>query len=141
MLNLVGLAEAVNAKSTPLAAFWDAKSTGEVIGQSDLPSTFADKYRQPAVGIRRTTLNLMLKKMLLDLDVEVREGWELIDIKETDESVTAIFDGGRSVTGSFLIGCDGIKAASRRSLLRNRGQAEDIPVYTGLTQVSSNRYF
>lgn len=79
----------------------------------------------------------MLKQMLLDLDVEVREGWELIDIKEGEDSVTAFFDGGRSVTGSFLIGCDGIKAASRTTLLKNQGISEGLPVYTGLTQVSS----
>lgn len=124
------------AESTPLQALWDASATGEVLGQSDVPSTFAEKYHQPATGIRRTTLNLMLKKMLLDLGVEVREGWELIDIKENEDSVTAFFDGGRSVTGSFLIGCDGIKAASRTTLLKNQGISEGLPVYTGLTQVS-----
>ena len=135
VLNLVGLADVVKAESSVLEALCDATANGEVLGQSGLPSTWAKKYHQPATGIRRTTLNLMLKQMLLNMDVEVREGWELVDIEETDESVTAIFDGGRSVTGSFLIGCDGIKAASRKALLKGQGLSEGLPVYTGLTQV------
>ena len=144
VLNLVGLTDAVISETTPLEAFRDSNAAGILLGQSDVPSTFAAKYHQPAAGIRRTTLNLMLKKMLLDLDVEVREGWELVDIQEDDDSVTAFFDGGRSVKGSFLVGCDGIKAASRTTLLKNQGISEGLPVYTGLTQVScasSHRFF
>uniref|UniRef100_A0A0B7K6L6 FAD-binding domain-containing protein n=1 Tax=Bionectria ochroleuca TaxID=29856 RepID=A0A0B7K6L6_BIOOC len=136
VLNLVGLADTLKAESTPLQELWDASETGEVLGQSDLPSTFGDRYSQPAVGVRRTTVNLKLKNMLLDIGVDVREGWELVDIQENEDSVTAFFDGGRSVTGSFLVGCDGIKAASRSILLRNQGIAQGAPVYTGLTQTA-----
>ncbi|CAI6013759.1 unnamed protein product [Clonostachys chloroleuca] len=136
VLNLVGLADTLKAESTPLQELWDASDTGEVLGQSDLPKTFGDRYSQPAVGVRRTTVNLKLKNMLLDIGVDVREGWELVDIQENEDSVTAFFDGGRSVTGSFLIGCDGIRAASRSILLRNQGIAQGAPVYTGLTQTA-----
>lgn len=138
VLNLVGLADTLKAESTPLQELWDASETGEVLGQSDLPKTFGDRYSQPAVGVRRTTVNLKLKNMLLDIGVDVREGWELVDVQENEDSVTAFFDGGRSVTGSFLIGCDGIRAASRSILLRNQGIAQGAPVYTGLTQVHPN---
>ncbi|KAH8808704.1 monooxygenase FAD-binding protein [Xylogone sp. PMI_703] len=136
VLDLIGLADNVKSESNPLKRIWDGKSTGETLGQSDIPSIFPEKYRQPAAGIRRTTLNLMMKKMLLDQGVEVREGWELIDIEESKESVTAIFNGNRSVTGSFLVGCDGIKAASRRILLKNQGIIEGAPIYAGLVQTA-----
>jgi salicylate hydroxylase len=135
VLDLVGLADAIKAESTPLTGLWEGRWTGESLGQSDIPATFADKYLQPAVGIRRTTFNLMLKKMLLNLGFEVREGWQLIDINEGEDSVTATFNGGRSVTGSFLIGCDGIKGVSRKILLQQQGICEGLPSYTGLTQV------
>lgn len=78
----------------------------------------------------------MLKKTLLDRDIEVREGWELLDIEEKKDSVTAYFNHERVVTASFLIGCDGIKSASRSALLRSKGIAEGLPSYTGLTQVT-----
>jgi salicylate hydroxylase len=136
VLDLVGVAKKVNTESTPIERFIDATAGGKPLGSSDLPSTFKDKYRQPLAGIRRTSINLMLKSALLTQDVDVREGWELLDIKEDEDSVTAYFNGGRSVTGSFLIGCDGIKSASRTTLLRMKGISEGSPSYTGLTQVS-----
>ncbi|KAF5681268.1 monooxygenase FAD-binding protein [Fusarium heterosporum] len=136
VLNLVGLADKLIAESTPLEELWDASQKGEVFGRSDLPSTFGDQYHQPAVGVRRTTVNLKLKEMLIDIGVDVREGWELTDIQENENSVKAFFNGGRSVTGSFLIGCDGIKSASRRILLKNQGIPQGAPVYTGLTQTA-----
>ena len=134
VLDLVGLADAVTTESTPIEAFRDARYDGELLGESDLPSTFSDKYRQPAAGIKRTWLNLALKQMLGELDVDFREGWELVDVREDDQSVTAVFNGGREVKGSFLIGCDGIKSATRAALLKMKGKEERPPTYTGLTQ-------
>lgn len=119
----------------PIQRFIDSNAEGKILGSSNLPSIFKDKYSQPLAGIKRTSINLMLKNTLLDQHIDVREGWELLDIKEEEDSVTAYFNGGRSVTGSFLIGCDGIKSASRRALLQVKGITEGPPTYTGLTQV------
>lgn len=90
------------------------------------------------MGVKRTDLNFKLKDMLTDLKVDVREGWELEDIEETEDTVTAHFNGGRCVSGSFLIGCDGIKAASRKILLEKQGLSEGQPLFSGLTQVRQN---
>ncbi|KAF2659758.1 monooxygenase FAD-binding protein [Lophiostoma macrostomum CBS 122681] len=136
VLNLIGVADDFTTESTPITTLWDAKATGEILGQSNLPSTFTSKYGQPAAGIRRTSANLKLKQLLLDSDIEVREGWQLTDISESDSSVKASFKNGQSVTGSFLIGCDGIKATSRSILLKNQGQTESAADYTGLTQTA-----
>jgi salicylate hydroxylase len=132
---MIGVADAIKAESAPLLALWDAKASGEILGQSDLPATFAEKYQQPATGIKRTSLNLLLKNKVLEAGIEVREGWGLVDIQEHADSVTATFSNGESVTGSFLIGCDGIKSASRVILQKQRGVKEGAPSYTGLTQV------
>lgn len=133
---MIGLAEEVAKESLPLTGFWDGVSSGETLGHSRLPAAFTAKYGQPAAGIKRTSINLMLKKRLLDMDVELREGWKLESIQENEDSVTAIFDGGRTVTGSFLIGCDGIKAASRRIMLEMQGIHMGMPTFTGLAQVA-----
>lgn len=132
---MIGLADAIKAESLPLTTLWDAKASGQILGQSNLPSTFAEKYRQPATGIRRTTLNLLLKKRVLEEGIEVREGWGLVDIHEHQDSVTATFSNGEAVTGSFLVGCDGIKSASRAILQKQNGVEEGAPSFTGLTQV------
>ncbi|KAH0494491.1 hypothetical protein TgHK011_001108 [Trichoderma gracile] len=123
VFDLIGVADAIKAESLPLTTLWDAKASGEVLGESNLPSTFVNNYRQPATGIRRTTLNLLLKNKVLEEGIEVREGWALVDIQENEDSVTATFSNGQSVTGSFLVGCDGIKSASRAILQKHRGTA------------------
>ncbi|KAF3069286.1 3-hydroxybenzoate 6-hydroxylase 1 [Trichoderma lentiforme] len=136
VFNLIGVADAIKAESLPLTALWDAKASGEILGQSSLASTFAEKYQQPATGIRRTVLNLLLKNKVLEEGIEVREGWGLIDIQEHKDSVTATFSNGESVTGSFLVGCDGIKSASRALLQKQKGVEEGAPSFTGLTQTA-----
>jgi salicylate hydroxylase len=140
VLQLVGVAEKLMAESPSITNYHDTTATDKVLGDSDLPKSFKDKYHQPLMGIKRTTINMMLKNSLHDLEVDVREGWELLNIKEEEDSVTAYFNEGRSVTGSFLIGCDGIKSATRESLLRMHGIKEEPPSYTGLTQVSNSAH-
>ncbi|OGM43957.1 hypothetical protein ABOM_007996 [Aspergillus bombycis] len=136
VLNLIGLADEVAKESLPLTGFWDGVSSGETLGHSGLPAAFRATYGQPAAGIKRTSISLMLKKRLREMDIELREGWKLEAIQENEDSVTAIFDGGRTVTGSFLIGCDGIKAASRRVMQEMQGIRTGLPTFTGLAQVA-----
>ncbi|KAJ9602757.1 hypothetical protein H2200_012537 [Cladophialophora chaetospira] len=136
VLNLVGIAAEIENDTQPLEGYLDCTPDGEVLGFSDLPKSFKQRYGQHAMGVKRTGLNLKLKNMLLDMGVDVREGWEMEDIEESQVSVTAHFKGGRSVTGAFLIGGDGIKAASRKILLRKQGSAEGLPPFSGLTQTA-----
>jgi salicylate hydroxylase len=135
VLNLVGVAAELEKELLPLEGFLDRTSNGDVLGFSDLPKSFKRKYGQHAMGVKRTILNLKLKEMLIDMGVEVREGWELEDLEEGEDSVTASFKGGRKATGAFLIGGDGIKAASRKILLQKQGLTEGLPPFSGLTQV------
>jgi len=137
VLDLVGVTGELERESQPLEGLLDYTSDGEQLGFSNVPSDFKGKYGQNAMGVKRTSLNIKLKNMLIDMNVDLREGWELEDIEETEYGVTAHFKGGRVVQGSFLIGCDGIKAASRRILLRKQGIGEELPPFTGLTQVWS----
>ncbi|TWU79235.1 hypothetical protein ED733_009007 [Metarhizium rileyi] len=135
VLQLIGVAEHVSAESTPVQSLVESTSRGELLGSSDLPGSFRGKYGQPLAGIKRSSVNLTLKNTLLRRSIELREGWELSGIIEEQDSVTAYFSGDRSVTGSFLIGCDGIKSVTRRVLLEAKGITEGPPLYTGLTQV------
>lgn len=132
----MGVTAEIEKECEPLQGFLDVTPDGEVLGFSDLPKSFKIKYGQQAMGVKRTDLNLKLKTMLIEMGVEVREGWELEDTEEDESSVTAHFKGGRSVSGAFLIGGDGIKAASRKILLQKQGLVEGLPPFSGLTQVS-----
>ncbi|KAI0138358.1 hypothetical protein BJ166DRAFT_184144 [Pestalotiopsis sp. NC0098] len=136
VLNMVGLADDIYASSFPLQTFENFSASGEPLGSSTLPSTFQERYGQRAVGVKRTWLNLTLKNRMLASGIELREGWELSSIEEDAHSVTATFTNGEKVQGLFLIGCDGIKAASRIALLKRKMVEQPTPNFTGLTQTS-----
>ncbi|RVX67761.1 hypothetical protein B0A52_07884 [Exophiala mesophila] len=136
VLSLVGVTSDLEKDSIDLFGFLELSSDGEELGFSTLPTTFREKYGEASLGVKRTDINLKLKDMIIKQGIDVREGWELEDIQENESSVTAFFKDKGPVTGSFLIGCDGIKAASRRLLLAQKGLTEGLPDFLGMTQTA-----
>ncbi|KAK8054741.1 hypothetical protein PG994_009808 [Apiospora phragmitis] len=114
----------------------DYRAGGEELGCSDIPSNSKTLYKKPAVGVKRTLLASWLRDMVKDNGIELREGWSLESIDEMDHDVTAHFAGGRSETGAFLVGCDLLRATSRRLLLGKQGISDGLPSFTGLAQTS-----
>ena len=137
VLSKVGLADFVTSSAPHLTQFCDRASYGDDLGISDLPQTFAEKYGFPGCGVKRTALNLKLKEGLAAAGIPVYEGWKLKEVIERERGVVAVSEDGREVEGSFLIGCDGIKAVSRSLVLREQGVKEEKAEYTGLTQAGS----
>ena len=138
VLALVDLADKLSNSTHHLAEFRDQTSSGSILGVSDVPCTFRDRYGRPAAGVKRAALNLQLKQSLADNDIELHEGWKLIGIRESDDEIIADFDGGRSMRGAFLVGCDGIKSASREAMMKIKGISEGVPSFTGLSQVGTH---
>jgi salicylate hydroxylase len=138
VLNLIGpLPDRLLQNGPAVLELCDYKAFGEVLGRSDIPTEFAERYGQPAVGVKRTLITSWLREVAIENGIEVREGWKLEQIQETDDSVTAVFEGGKSESGCFLVGCDGLKAATRRLLLARGGIKDGEPSFTGLTQVGT----
>lgn len=135
-MSLLDIDKNVAEPSTQLEEFSDRKFSGENLGLSDLPSKFKQKYGQPASGVKRTALNLALKDALRAANILVYEGWKLNDIVEGEDYVTAVSESNERVHGSFLIGCDGIKAVTRSIILKEHGAEEKEASYTGLTQTA-----
>lgn len=136
VLSLLDIGKSVTESATQLQEFCDRSSSGDNLAASDLPSTFKQKYGQPACGVKRKTLNLALKDALKAENISVYEGWKLKDIIEDEDGVTAVSESNETVYGSFLIGCDGIKAISRLVVLKKHGVDEEDASYTGLTQTA-----
>ncbi|KAH8777358.1 hypothetical protein F5883DRAFT_517743 [Diaporthe sp. PMI_573] len=137
VLNLVGsLPDRLLQNGPAVLELCDYKASGEVLGRSDIPTEFAERYGQPAVGVKRTLITSWLREVAIENGIEVRDGWKLEQIQETDDSVTAVFEGGKSESGCFLVGCDGLKAATRRLLLARSGVEDGEPSFTGLTQIA-----
>jgi salicylate hydroxylase len=133
---LVNIDKQVTTGTPHLSELRDQTSTGKTLGVSDFPLRCVELYGQPATGVKRTALNLALKEALITNGIPIHEGWKLKDIEEDGDIVVAISEDGQKVEGSFLIGCDGIKAASRALLLGRKRVTEGAAKYTGLTQVS-----
>ncbi|KAF7940140.1 uncharacterized protein EAE98_000267 [Botrytis deweyae] len=136
VLNLVGLATTVTDNAPWGEYSWDKTHTGEVLGGGDLLRSLKEIYGQPACGTKRSTFNLALEKAVVDAGIEFHSGWKLAKIEESETSVAAISEAGERIEGSFLIGCDGIKAASREILLKRKGYNEPEATYTGLIQTN-----
>lgn len=135
VFSLVGMDSTISATAPHLGELCDQSYTGQTIGVSYIPQKWTQQYSQPAAGIKRTALNLALKEALIENDIAVHEGWKLKSIEQTETSVTAISEDGQRIEGSFLVGCDGIKAVSRNILLASNGVKEQSATYTGLIQV------
>ncbi|TGO70033.1 hypothetical protein BOTNAR_0004g00180 [Botryotinia narcissicola] len=134
VLNLVGLATTVTDHGPWVKYSWDKTHTGEVLGGGNFLKSLKETYGQPACGTKRSMFNLALEKAITDAGIEFHSGWKLAKIEESETSVVAISEAGERIEGSFLIGCDGIKAASREILLKRKGYNEPEATYTGLIQ-------
>ncbi|PWY93068.1 FAD/NAD(P)-binding domain-containing protein [Aspergillus sclerotioniger CBS 115572] len=139
ILNLITPTTTLLSTRNPLTTLWHGTASGDTtLGESNLPSTYTERYTQPAMGIKRTELNLHLKELLVENGIPLYEGYNLCNFDEDEElkTVMAYFTNGERVTGSFLVGCDGIKSSTRRILLSRQGVSEGDPVFTGLLQVA-----
>ncbi|KAM3085246.1 hypothetical protein ACMFMG_003675 [Clarireedia jacksonii] len=134
VLSLVDLAEPVTNFSPHIEATLNKTYMGELLGESDFLGRAKGRYGQPACGVKRSKFNLDLKQAVLDAGIELHEGWKLDAIEETEHSVIAISEDGQKVEGSFLVGCDGIRAMSRSILLKRKSVEEPEASYTGLIQ-------
>ncbi|KAG4027425.1 hypothetical protein MFRU_030g00610 [Monilinia fructicola] len=136
VLHLVGLAAAVTNHAPWVTQSWDKTHTGEVLGGGEFLGTLKETYGEPACGTKRSSFNLSLEKAVVDAGIEFHPGWKLANIEESEKGVVAVSEGGQRIEGSFLIGCDGIKAASRDILLKRKGYDEPEATYTGLVQTN-----
>ncbi|KAJ0351019.1 hypothetical protein COL154_013084 [Colletotrichum chrysophilum] len=91
VLNLIGpVPDRLLQNGPPVLELCDYKASGEVLGRSDVPTEFAKRYEQPAVGVKRTLVTEWLRELAVESGVEVREGWKLEQIQEGEDSTAGI---------------------------------------------------
>ncbi|WP_251399703.1 FAD-dependent monooxygenase [Metabacillus litoralis] len=69
------------------------------------------------VGILRANLHHILASNLKQ--TEIKKGYRLVDLKETNEEVIARFENGHEQAGDLLLGADGIYSAVRNKIFPN----------------------
>ena len=102
----------------------------QILTRSGAPGRINDQFGLGLRGVSRTKFHQVLIDEAERQGIQIHWDHKLIDIRQTDVDVTAIFQNGKAVTGSFAVGCDGLHSGSRVALF---GQEE--ATFTGLTQV------
>ncbi|MVM30262.1 monooxygenase [Spirosoma sp. HMF4905] len=99
------------------------KSIGEIdnANQNEL-------YGAETVQLKRGLLNKAIREVAIAKGINIELGKKLTAITQDEKSATAFFDDGTNVTADFIIGCDGIHSAARKSLFPNGPKLS----YTGL---------
>ncbi|VDB86562.1 unnamed protein product [Peniophora sp. CBMAI 1063] len=100
-----------------------------LLGRNDVPSVFSEQYGNPMLGVRRTTLHAGLIAACEKYGVDVKWDHQCTGFEQHEHSVTVAFANGKTATGSFVVGCDGLHSAVRVGLF-----GKETASYTGLTQ-------
>lgn len=109
----IGADRAILARGTPAAGFAFLNARGKQIGMIDGLGDEA-RYGAPLVMVRRGELHSVLVGAAIDAGVAVRFGASLAALDRSDpRSVTARFHDGSEETADLVIGCDGIRSATR----------------------------
>jgi 2-polyprenyl-6-methoxyphenol hydroxylase-like FAD-dependent oxidoreductase len=112
-LDCMGLLDEVYQHSKILTESALLTSTGKTLSMIPLKN-LATIYGTHTVAILRATLHHLLVSQLQHTQIKL--GYKLIGVKETNEEVIASFENGHEETGVLLIGADGIHSKVRNLL-------------------------
>jgi 2-polyprenyl-6-methoxyphenol hydroxylase-like FAD-dependent oxidoreductase len=108
----IGLADEMIRRGSVAEAFEFYSQSGVRLGAVN--RNMAQRFGQPAVNMRRATLNEAIIDRAWCENVELAFEKQLVSIEDrADQQVVAHFDDGTSAEGDFLIGADGVHSAVR----------------------------
>eukprot|EP01132_Coremiostelium_polycephalum_P009196 gene9196-11271_t len=128
VLNTINCTDLVLNNGITIKKFALYNSNGDLIINS-IVEHVAKRYGWPMVGIRRSLFQKLLNERAKSRGIPIHYGKKLVDIKQYETRVEAIFADGTSYKGSFLVGCDGLHSRTRSILF-----GDEKPSYTGITQ-------
>jgi FAD-dependent urate hydroxylase len=123
----LGLAEKVLSIGHACSAFQFANARGRVIGAIDRSRDRAS-FEWPLTMVRRAELHALLAEEAQRRGVEIRYGSRLASLKQTERNVIAGFLDGTTLDADFLVGCDGLRSATRSLILPDAPK----PAFSGL---------
>ena len=132
MLKILEIYDKVKTKDTEGAFFY--KQDGKLFITFDVRDELKKYNNEEGFIMQRSQLLDALYEKAISENILIHFGKKLVDIKESNELVTAIFDDGTNTKGSFLIGCDGPFSKTRSIVLPD----SPSPKYTGTIWIGAN---
>ncbi|KAF8514346.1 hypothetical protein BU17DRAFT_94619 [Hysterangium stoloniferum] len=131
VLDSIGLAEPLFTRNIAVPVQTVSFRTEKnIIVKSDID--YVQKtFGFPFAGMKRSVFLQFIIESVQERGIEIRFSHALTGIIQAEDHVTAIFDNGQSVKGTFLVGCDGLHSQTRKILF-----GPDVAEYTGLTQTA-----
>jgi len=127
----LGVADAVAAIGVPCERFEFRNAADRRIGEIDRAHD-AERLGARLQMVRRSDLHAALTREAVARGVEVRHGRRLVGVEQGDDGVIGRFSDGAEVRGDALVGCDGIRSATRRLALPDAPE----PSYSGLLDLA-----
>ncbi|MGV2831938.1 FAD-dependent urate hydroxylase HpxO [Myxosarcina sp. GI1(2024)] len=124
VLNKLGLGRQVAAIGGEMNRMEYLSHRGEVLNPIDL-MPLVEQVGQRPYPVSRTDLQQMMLTAFGEADLKM--GMRCVEVKQDQDSATAIFEDGTTATGDVVIGADGIHSVVRTYL--NNGKVE--PRYAG----------
>jgi salicylate hydroxylase len=85
--------------------------SGRLLGS--LPFGGKERFGYDSMRCKRSDLQRLLLEKALGAGTVIRYGKRLVDVKEGEDSITALFEDGDEAVGDILLGCDGIHSNVR----------------------------
>lgn len=132
VLEMLGVYDQVKADDTEGVFFY--KHSGKLLHTIDVRDELKKYGNEGGFLTRRADVIKALSEKAIAEDSSIQYGKKLVDIKEKEERVVAVFEDGTHVEGDFLIGCDGPFSKTRNIILPD----SPFPTYTGTIWVGAN---
>jgi len=131
VLKMIGVYDDVSVNDSSKIFFYN--KIGKSIFKMDFGDFLKEKFGSGMIIIQRENLIQKLTQKAISNGIPVEFGKKLVDIKEIGDKVIAFFKDGSQAEGDFLIGCDGLRSATRTIILPN----SPPPIYSGTVVVGS----
>ena len=92
-----------------------------------------DTFGSGMIILRREELINFLIKKVESKRIPIQFEKKLVHVKETEDKVTAYFEDGTSAEADFLVGCDGMKSKTRKTVFPK----SNSPIYSGYVAVAT----
>ncbi len=112
VLKAAGVAERIRAVSEVCHGVDYFDGEGRHIARHD-DFDHGERYGSPRIVTRRARLVTELVAAAREAGARIEYGARLVDLEQDGREVRALFSNGREASSDFLVGCDGLRSATR----------------------------